>query len=118
MKKALVIDDDPSDLRRMKRILEKNGFRVATAINAEEASKIIKKKHFDTVIVDIMLPGSPGYHIIRQLREKFNQKTKILIVSITPESHVDISLADAFIQKPFSPESFMAKVITGQEKGA
>ena len=47
---------------------------------------------------------------MRLLREKINHDAKMAYVSIVPQKEVDMENVDGFIQKPFSPASFVAEV--------
>ena len=62
------------------------------------------------MLIDIKIPTLSGYDILRLSREKVNHSVKMIYVTIVPEKEVDTSDVDGFIQKPFSPEDFVAKV--------
>ncbi|NMB73820.1 MAG: response regulator [Myxococcales bacterium] len=57
-KKILVIDDDPFILEAVGSLLQKAGYRVATASNTMGAGYLLRDFAPDLVVLDIMLPGS------------------------------------------------------------
>jgi CheY-like chemotaxis protein len=109
-KKILVVDDEPEDLNTMKTILEEEGYKVSTASDGLEALKFLTGNGFDLILIDIKMPSLSGYDLLRLLREKLNHKVKMAYVSIVPEKEIDMTDIDGFIQKPFSPESFLEGV--------
>jgi DNA-binding NtrC family response regulator len=63
MKQILIIEDETVIRRAVKRLLERNDYRVAEAGSVEEAKKL-PLKNFDLIISDVRLPGDPGTTII------------------------------------------------------
>ena len=109
-KHVLVVDDEQEDLNIMKGILEKEGYEVATATNGADALDHLTGDNVDLILIDIRMPTLSGYEILRLMREKVNHKSKMVFVSIVPEKEVNMEGTDGFIQKPFSPDTFMNKV--------
>ena len=109
-KKVLIVDDNKEDLATMKMILEKEGCEVVIAENGAEAIEALKSDGFQLALIDVKLPTLSGYDLLRLLRERLNHKVKMIYVSIVPEQEVDMDDIDGFIQKPFSPESFLSKI--------
>jgi len=109
-KHVLVVDDEQEDLDTMKGILEKEGYKVVTADNGAKALDLLTGDNIDLIFIDIQMPTLSGYEILRLMREKINHNAKMVFVSIVPEKEVNMEGSDGFIQKPFTPEDFMAKV--------
>lgn len=109
-KEILIVDDIFDDLQSMKSILEKEGYKVESATNGAQALDALTSNNFALVLIDIRMPTVSGYDLLRLLRERLNRKVKMIYVSIVPEQEVIMDQIDGFIQKPFSPESFIAKV--------
>jgi len=116
-KRALVVDDDLNDLRIMKTILEEEGFDVFAAGDGEQALALVKGETFALILLDIRMPGLTGYELARMLRHKFDGSSKIIFVSVVPRDEADVAGVDAFVQKPFSRETLMAKVKAVMAKG-
>jgi CheY-like chemotaxis protein len=109
-KKILIVDDEFSDLSTMKTILEKEGYEVVAVTNGAKAFDSLKGDGFSLILIDIKMPTLSGYDLLRLMREKINHKCPLMYVSIVPKSDVDMTDADGFIQKPFSPKNFINSV--------
>ena len=109
-KKILVVDDNFDDLQTMKTLLEKAGYKATPATNGAAALDLLKSNGFDLILIDIQMPTLSGYDLLRLLRERLDHKAKMAYVSIVLRKEVDMSRLDGFIQKPFSPASFIKEV--------
>ena len=69
-KKVLIIEDDPSFLRAVSHIIEKEGYRVITASNGMTGLRMAKEEKPDLLILDVMLPGLDGFEICSRLRNE------------------------------------------------
>ncbi len=104
--RALVADDD-ADIRTMLRtILTEVGFEVCEASNGRQAVEECRKRHFDVIMVDIVMPEQEGLATIRQLRKELPD-LKIVAMSGAFAGqflHVAHMLgATALLSKPFRP---------------
>ncbi|MEM4244581.1 MAG: response regulator [Candidatus Nanoarchaeia archaeon] len=117
MANILIIDDNESDCNTMKTLLEKEGHKISVAMNGKEAIKKVKSQKFDLILLDIIMPKMSGYELLSLFREKMNHQLKIFYVSIIPKDEVDTFNVDGFIQKPFSPSSFLKSVEEGLKRG-
>jgi two-component system sensor histidine kinase RpfC len=63
----LVIDDEPTIQRTVKRLLERAGYRVRTAGTGEEALALVRSEHFDAVLCDVHLAGLSGVELCQQI---------------------------------------------------
>jgi len=101
----LVVDDNREILDLLHDSLTQ--YDVRTAQDAEEALKVLKDQRPDVVITDIMMPGTDGFSLTRQIKEnKHTMNIPLIILSArgTEEDRVralEVG-ADAFIDKPFS----------------
>ncbi|HCR85226.1 MAG TPA: DNA-binding response regulator [Alphaproteobacteria bacterium] len=117
MKEAqiLLIEDEEPISILVKYNLEKAGFRVHQAFDAEEAYKKIEKQKPDIIILDWMLPQISGIEIAKDLR-KSDEYKDIPIIMLTARSQEDDKLRgfdigiDDYITKPFSPKELVARV--------
>ena len=108
-KKILIVDDETDVLKTAKTILKNNKYTIETAKNGAEALDAIKKSRFDLILLDIMMPTLSGYDVLRLLKEKVTNKTKIAYLTIVPKNDVDLSMVNGFIQKPYSPQILTRK---------
>lgn len=114
-KKILIVDDEPDLVELVSYNLKKEGFKVSSAPDGEEALEKIRKGAFDLIILDLMLPGIQGSELCRTLRS--NPKTETLpIIMLTAKGDVADKIrgletgADDYMTKPFSPKELVARV--------
>ncbi len=112
---VLVVEDE-QDLQDLLRYnLEREGFRVTSAMRGKQALDIAGADVPDLVLLDLMLPGMDGLEICRALR--LSQETaNVPIVMLTAkgeEADIVTGLelgADDYITKPFSPRVLIARL--------
>lgn len=114
-KKILVVDDEPDLIELVSYNLKKEGFKVFTAPDGEDALEKVRKGSFDLIILDLMLPGIQGVELCRMIRS--NPKTEdIPIIMLTARGEVSDRIrgletgADDYMAKPFSPKELVARV--------
>jgi DNA-binding response OmpR family regulator len=95
--------------------LKKDGFRVTTASDGEQALHKIRKDKFDLVVLDLMLPGIQGVELCRIIRSDIKTADTPIIMLTAKGEEVDrvIGLesgADDYITKPFSPRELIARI--------
>jgi PAS domain S-box-containing protein len=74
-KMRLLLVDDHADTRGvLSRLLSKSGHEVVTADSAQQALEILGKRRFDAMISDIGLPGTSGYELIREAKQRQSLK--------------------------------------------
>jgi len=110
---VLIIEDDIDIGTLLKEFLEKNDFDITLAEDGKVAVELLKVKHFDLLIVDMLLPGEHGLDIINMKRH--NSITPIIIVSgIYDEHEVLHRMKDPnvknFLKKPFDLNDLLEKV--------
>ena len=74
MSRVLVVDDVPTELEMICRILQEAGMEVVRASDGEEAIARIQEKPPDLVILDVVMPRMNGFEVVRELRE--NEETR------------------------------------------
>jgi DNA-binding response OmpR family regulator len=108
----LLVEDDPSLRVLTARALQENGYIVRPAATGPEMWIAFNAEPIDLIILDIMLPGTNGIELCRQLR----QKSDVPIIFISAKgSETDrvIGLeigADDYLAKPFGTRELMARV--------
>jgi len=112
MSKVLVVDDVPSELELICRILQNAGLEVMRASDGEEAIATIQATTPDLVILDVIMPRMNGFEVVRELRD--NKKTQNLPIVFCTQKNTDIDRAwgaelgaDAYIGKPFDPQQLV-----------
>lgn len=108
----LVIDDDTRLRDLLKSYLTKEGFRVTTAGDAQEAREKMRSLTFDLLVLDIMMPGESGLDLARSLR----QESGIPILMLTAMGDTDSRIegleagADDYLPKPFEPRELTLRL--------
>jgi CheY-like chemotaxis protein len=116
MAKILVLDDEPSILLMMKKMLEKAGHEVDIALNGKEGMVLFEKNRPDLLITDIIMPEKEGLETIFEVRRK-HPDLKIIAISgggrIGPNGYLPgakLLGADMVFQKPLVQKDFMDAV--------
>ncbi len=113
MARILVIDDQDSIRRVVRRALEQDGHEVFDANDGELGMEILESRSFDVVITDIFMPGQDGIVTLRQVRKRFPQ-VKVIVISGGDSTGMmdlrqDAELLGAVksLQKPFNAREIM-----------
>jgi DNA-binding response OmpR family regulator len=111
LKSVMVLEDDPSILKVLLRILEREGFSVTPSTSNAEALAVIEGANFDLLIADAKLPDGDSSAVIRRFRER-NASGRNLVCSGFIEGDGVLaeveSLGVAFLQKPFGQQRLLA----------
>ncbi len=109
----LVVDDDTRLRRLLRRYLSENGFQVSEAPSADEAFPLMQVINFDIIIMDVMMPGTNGYEMVKKIRAMGN-KTPVLMLTAMGEIENRImgleSGADDYLGKPFEPRELILRI--------
>jgi CheY-like chemotaxis protein len=111
----LVIDDTPLNLKLTRTILQREGYTVYTAPNAEQALTLLETTSVDLIFMDLQMPGMDGFTLTRRL--KTQAKTKhIPIVALTSyamrgdEERARAIGCDGYVTKPVNTRTLAALV--------
>ncbi len=77
---VLIIDDEENIRDVLREILKRSGFTVEVAATGDEGVDYLRKKSFDVVVTDIIMPGKTGIDTIKEIRSQFPH-TKIIAIS-------------------------------------
>jgi two-component system, OmpR family, alkaline phosphatase synthesis response regulator PhoP len=111
-KKVLVVDDDVKTVELVKLYLNRDGYRVITAYNGNDALQMARETHPDLIVLDLMLPGISGLDVCRTLRVE-SEVPIIMLTALTTDDDRLAGLnlgADDYVTKPFSPRELAARV--------
>ncbi len=112
----LCIEDDPSNLRLIERILaNRPGVRLLKAIRGRMGLDLAREHHPDLIVVDVHLPDIPGDHVIGSLRnDPATGRTPVIVTSAdaTPKQRKRLVAAGAteYLSKPLDVKRFLAVV--------
>lgn len=115
MKRILVVDDEIGALTLIGIMLERGGFEVLKAKDADQALSLLQVETPDLIILDVMMPGMDGIELCRVLRERPNTADlPILILSARGDAKSVMSGMDAgasdYLPKPILHHDLVAKV--------
>ena len=106
----LIIDDNPSILRTLTRLLSKEGYDLYTAETGKEASEKLSTKKFDVALIDVGLGETLGTDLLPLMGKVAPGMLKIVFTG-TPMSEgtrEDVMKgADVFLLKPVKPETLI-----------
>lgn len=112
MCKMLIVDDEQNIRRVVREYAEFEGYSVEEAENGMEAVEICRKKDFDIIIMDVMMPRLDGYSACKEIKKTKN--IPVIMLSARGEEYdklfgFEIGIDD-YVVKPFSPKELMARV--------
>jgi two-component system phosphate regulon response regulator PhoB len=113
--RVLVVDDEPDITALVAYHLARNGYRVSTASNGNDALKAVTDERPSLVVLDLMLPGLSGYEIIEQIRHDPSTSDVPVLMLTARRDEADrvrgLTLgADDYLTKPFSPQELVLRV--------
>ncbi|MGQ9618665.1 MAG: sigma-54-dependent transcriptional regulator [Candidatus Aminicenantia bacterium] len=114
-----VIDDEPVIQDVLTRLLKSEGYEVETSSTEEEALRKHDGNNFHLVLLDLMIPGSDGVKILREILKKEPEQ---IVIIMTAYASVESAIATLklgaydYIQKPFKNDELLHIIKQGLEK--
>jgi two-component system response regulator MtrA len=110
--RVLVVDDDPALAEMLGIVLRTEGFEPSFVSDGDRALTAFRATRPDLVLLDLMLPGTDGIDVCRQIRAESG--TPIVMLTARGDT-VDVVLglecgADDYIVKPFKPKELVARM--------
>jgi len=109
---VLVVDDDGQIRQLVAKFLREHGFRVTAARDGREMRQILSDANVDLIILDLMLPGTSGLELCRELR-KTSALPIIMLTARGTDTDRIVGLeigADDYLAKPFNPRELLARI--------
>jgi PAS domain S-box-containing protein len=111
---VLLVEDEQAVRELVRIILERAGYSVMEAANADEAETLFAAMGaVDLLLTDVVMPGRSGFELFNRLHAKLPSLRVLFISGYTDYAMVDAAIVDgdlAFLEKPFSAEGLVAKV--------
>jgi DNA-binding response OmpR family regulator len=111
--KILIVEDEQHIAEGLRFNLEAEGYEADIVADGESALELLRKKTFDVVVLDVMLPGIDGFTVARTMRADSNY-TPILMLTARgrPEDVLKGFEAgtDDYLPKPFDLDIFIARL--------
>ncbi|MBS6685301.1 response regulator transcription factor [Thomasclavelia spiroformis] len=114
LKKILIIEDDKTISDELKILLDDNGYDSYQLFNFHQVTKKIIEFDPDLVLLDIVLPGTNGQTILKEIRKESNLPV-IMLTSKTGDINEIMSMsygADDYITKPYNPTLLLLRIET------
>ena len=110
--RILAVDDDPQTLRYVRDALTKAGYTPVVTGDPEEVSRLMAEEEPRLVLLDLMLPGSDGMELMKEIRE-VSDVPVIFLSAYGQEETIARAFengADDYVVKPFSPTELVARI--------
>ncbi len=109
---ALIIDDDEAALDLMRRWLERNGYDVVGAADAESGLMLAREQRPDLILLDALLPGRSGYDILPDLSaDPRLRRTPVILVTIDDDRARGLaSGACDYLRKPLTESRLLSAI--------
>jgi PAS domain S-box-containing protein len=118
MKRILIVDNDDAGRIVATAYVEKLGMQADTAENGQEALRLIQKKAYDIILMDLQMPVMNGYETTRAIRNlEKNTDKRIPILALTAQALPGVQekcLAagmDDYLLKPFQLDAWREKIL-------
>ncbi|MBB6634390.1 hybrid sensor histidine kinase/response regulator [Cohnella thailandensis] len=107
---VLVIDDDPTALHLMQRLLGKEGCSVALARSGQEGIRLARELQPKLISLDVLMPGMDGWSVLAELKnDPQTASIPVIMISMTDEKSLGYALgASEFLTKPVYKERLIA----------
>ena len=114
-RRTILVVDDSQDMQQFLVGIFNRDYNVESASDGEEAEQIIRSKHIDLVVTDLMMPNIDGLELT-QFIKKNPDTDHIPVILLTAKTAIESRLqalqygADDYVTKPFEPEYLRARV--------
>jgi two-component system copper resistance phosphate regulon response regulator CusR len=111
--KILIVEDEAKTAKFLKKGLSEAGYVVDVAADGLEGLYLALEVEFDLIVLDVMLPGRDGWHVLARLREA-SRKALVLMLTARDAVHERVHGfelgADDYLVKPFAFSELLARV--------
>ena len=111
--KILIVEDDPHISLGLEEILKGEDYDVAVCNRGDKALEAVNKHRPTLIVLDVMLPGTSGYDVCKQLRAKKISAPVLMLTAKGQEMDKVIGLdlgADDYVTKPFGVRELVARI--------
>jgi CheY-like chemotaxis protein len=114
-KRILVMDDDDDTLAILRMVLKKEGYKIDLATDGVEGLQLLRDRHHDLVISDVMMPKLDGYKFVETVRQDPSiRTTPIILITAKKETEDKVAGlekgADDYITKPYNLVELRARI--------
>ena len=110
----LVVDDEKEICFLLSNIVKKLGFDVHSAYSMSEGRKLLEKKNYKLIFLDLSLPDGLGFNLIPYIK-RLNTDCKVVVITAfegyKERQRAKIEGAHYFISKPFNTETILKTLL-------
>jgi two-component system cell cycle response regulator DivK len=113
VKNILVVEDNELNLELMREVLEARGFKIAAAVNGQEAIGKIAECLPDLVLLDIQMPVLDGFATIRAIRQNHPKLKVLALTAFAMDGDRDRVISagfDGYISKPIEADLLVGTI--------
>ncbi len=112
---VLIVDDDETNRDLLNRRLLREGYHVACAESGRRALDMLRIERYDLVLLDIMMPGTDGYDVLRQIKKDTLLHDTPVIMLTAVHDHETAALcrklgAFDYVEKPFEITQLKSRI--------
>ncbi len=111
----LIVEDDSEMRDLLRKVLEKEGYRVSVAVDGRDAEASLSRDAFDLVVTDMLMPDDGGLELLRAVRETHPTLPVIILTAFGDWGSYSQALelgAAAFISKPLKMGELIGAIHT------
>jgi two-component system OmpR family response regulator len=115
MPRVLIIDDDSATQTLFTAVLRHHGVECLVVGDGEVALSELRRKRFDAIILDLMMPKVNGFEVLRELKCTAPDVPRVIVCSAMNEAKLhgceELSRVRAFLAKPVDIGEFAEAVL-------
>lgn len=115
MRKVVVVEDSPTESKRLTEIFQRNGFEVYLAENGAAGVEMVRAVLPDIVVMDVVMPELNGFQATRKLsRDPLTEHIPVLMNTTKDQASDKVwgerNGASGYLVKPASEQQLLAEV--------
>ena len=119
--RILVVDDNASNRDVLARRLMREGHQVVIAANGASALELVRRREFDLILLDLIMPEMSGFEVLRRLKAaEHTSHIPVIVISALDELDSVVRCIEAgaedYLTKPFNPILLRARIGASLEK--
>jgi DNA-binding response OmpR family regulator len=115
LKKVLIVDDSPAQVKLMQGLLEPEGYQPIGVSDPKRVEEAIAAEHPCVILLDVIMPERNGFQVCRELKSNtlYNTIPVILVTSkdtVSDKYWGEQQGADGYVTKPFTRDELLRAV--------
>lgn len=116
MKKVLIVEDDSFLQGLEANKLEKEGYKIITASNGEEAMKKINEPNIDVILLDLILPDFDGFEVLKKVKTiEILKNVPVIVFSNLSEEKIiekskELGAIDFMVKSNFTLDELIKRI--------